>query len=428
MRAQQWESRTPKDDQNSASLNRPVGDKSRLNSATAEWKSFLGKKVEAENEAAAREKERMQRGNDRIEPQILYAEDQNDSLFDFSNDGAFPSSPSRGWDDANDREHRYNKHVKDAAAQAAFSEASSDFSDGNEINKGFFTRLAGCAAPMLPKRGQNGEMPHLAFLGKNGESASSRFMPQYLCGRPDVIHEEAGEGDGDEPTVSTEGNRTAKSEPNKPQYKDIKTSGSEVRGDTRSVISEDFGAKTAYLEALAMKTAVSKPRKSSSRPRSDRSSAGASETSVGTSKSHKEKWNEFLERKSAAGGSPMKSRASGSEASTAAETYAAKKVEEMMQLMASRSKSTPRSWRSPDEKSASENRFRGRTTAYDFSRSQKPGPASHVANRNQPVQKTDSVAAAEALAAARVNAMMEALANSNNNKHSSMEDMEEGEI
>jgi hypothetical protein len=441
LRAQQWESRAPKEHQTEVENGLLSGETSRLNSAT---KSYLGKKVQEESDAAARENERLYR-NGMAGGRISYI-GQNDSLFDFSvNDGAFPTSPSSVSSPPRNRNYAksaanaesqlgrqpYGQDIssKDAASKDAHSSAppeGSDFSDGNEINKSFLNRLAGCAAPMLPRRLSDSDatpMAPLAFLRTNpqdGKSASSRFMPQYICGgRPDVIIEE--EGETGEPTASNEETNTVgngkdstdKQRPTQPQIRDIKTQGSEVRTDTRSVISEDFGAKTAYLEALAMKTAVSKPRRSSDSRRRDRSSS-ASETTSSTSKSHsREKWREFLEaRKAASGASPGKFRSSGSEASVAAESYAAKKVEEMMEMMASRSKSTPRNWRSPDQ--SDDKHHVVESMLRDSSVSGRSRPTSHDFS-------TKGSDAAEALAKVRVEAMMQALANTKKG-------MDEGEI
>jgi hypothetical protein len=160
-----------------------------------------------------------------------------------------------------------------------------------------------------------------------------------------------------------------------------------------STVSEDFGAKTAYLEAIAMRTAVSRPKsRSGSRGRAGRSSV----SSAGSSSSqHSEKWKAFLERKRAA--SPAASRVGGNSdvSKAAAEQYASQQVEAMMAKMSSRSKSNPREYR-----------------------------ASRDVDNYHMIPGADingsTVGAAEDLAAARVEAMMAAL--------SSADLMEEGEI
>jgi hypothetical protein len=145
----------------------------------------------------------------------------------------------------------------------------------------------------------------------------------------------------------------------------------EGRSSSSVVSAESFGAKTAYLEAIAMRAAVSKPR-SSSRKRS----SAASDVSM-TSSVHSEKWRAFLDRKK---GMPISSRSSHtSEVSKAAERYASEKVEEMMSMM-SRSQSARRGSKEVD---------------------------------NVKREKSESLKAAEDLAAARVEAMMAALSNSN---------------
>jgi len=415
VRAQEWEKRQPNENSLAGDLRHNSDDLGHLNAATAEWKSFLGKKVRAESAAAARNLSH----EDAAQLEIMYVGEPNDSLFEFSVAGE-SSVGCTARNAANETADGAENHVGDtqySSSSEVQATDGSDYSDGNEINKSFFTRLAGCAAPMMPKRVQNGDaMAHLPFL---------RTSARHLCGRPDVIVEEVEEGDESRQEEGEEksSNKQTMSLTNQ-QLRDIK-SRSEVRPDTRTVISEDFGAKTAYLEALAMKTAVAKPRRSDSR-RKERSSASY-DISSNTSKSHqKEKWRDFI--KSRPGTSPGKARGNGSDASAAAESYAQKKVEEMMAAMASRSKSTPRSWRShPVEQSDAGHNSRS-CNFHDYT-------SQHVAdqeNSNFKIGgnaestenfKTDSVAAAEALASARVNAMMQALAAST--KASAVE---EGEI
>lgn len=399
-RAQFWESRTPsRDAENDAEDPRHPDNPNRLNSATAEWKSFLGKKVRAETVAAA-----GQHGN-----QIELADgrgrsfgDRSDSLFDFSVDsrgrnhhdaGGVRFSQGHSEEDRTGQrrfhaDERDSVDASNADGNAAPSEIS-EYSDGNEINKPFLQRLAGCAAPMMAKRNQASDtLAHLAFLRTNGNDGNhGRFMP-HLCGRPEVILEEA------EEKKMPENNETGR-ELSYEKSRAIQSKGNEVRADTRSVISEDFGAKTAYLEALAMKTAVSKPRRSSSRGR-ERSST-ASEVSSASSKEQKERWRNLLERKKA-GASPAKSRASESEA------VAAKKVDEMLaSMMASRSKSAPRSRRVTDDLNG------GRSCTFEKEQT------------TDGQYKSESLVAAEQLASVRLNAMMEALAHGDSG-------MEEGEI
>ena len=414
-RLQEWENRVPREEHYSEQ-SRPSGEENRLNSATAEWKSFLGKKVQAESAAAA--ERHVGNGGD---PQVRYAGDQNDSLFEFSvtDGGTSIGSPNRSGTGVKRLDMPANQYAYDFDGANAPPTAGSDFSDGNEINKTFLGRLASCAAPMVPQRIQNGSadaLAHLAFLRTNNQQEGKpRFMPPHLCGRPDVILEEGESEERRDPQRTSEAKVTQ-------SMSDIKSKGSDLKGDTRSVISEDFGAKTAYLEALAMKTAVSKPSKrSGSRGRGSRSSA-ASDISSGSTKSHKEKWREFLDKKQRASASPGKIRGNTSDASAAAETYAAKKVEEMMAAMSSRSKSTPRSWRGADQPDEDKSRvvesmIREHTrssgnnrTVYDLTK-QGVGGQDQPGLQSGSRRKTDSLVAAEQLASARVNAMMQALAN-----------------
>jgi len=409
-RLQEWEGRAPRYPQDYN------GDAARLNSSTAEWKAFLGKQVHAESAVG-------------IGAPKYVGDRQSDSIFDLSVTGENTSvgSPSRNSTVGLNRlDLEADQYAKAYDANNAPSVVNSDFSDGNEINKGFLGRLASCAAPMVPKRLQDSSadaMAHLAFLRTNNQDSKGRFVPPHLCGRPDIIKEE-----GSEAGQPKGNNRRATFSAGDFKTKDS----SQAKGDTQSVISEDFGAKTAYLEALAMKTAVSKPRSSSrsgSRGRSARSSA-ASDISSNSTKSHTEKWRDFLDKKrrASASASPSKVRPSNtSDASAAAETYAAKKVEEMMAIMASRSKSAPRSFRSGDERSDENTSRAVDTMIQDHTRS-----SDGVANRRDVYDvskqniaggraKTDSLVAAEQLASARVNAMMQALANDS-------AQMEEGEI
>lgn len=460
-RAQEWESRLPKDNVGREAKHfLPTRSPSRLNSATAEWKSFLGKKVQAESAVAA--------GSQLCQGVTMDAEARNDysgpndSLFDFSvTDGSFDSrtqSPPNTRQQGQDARVQHNHdHVPGMGRpqhegmtphchgvvmeqrglggcpdpskepQSAPTEIS-EHSDGSQINKPFLARLAGCAAPMMRKGSQQGTdaLAHLTFLRPDppeDKHGSSRFVPQYFCGRPEVILEEANEGDeGDNPiegktaTERLERQSRKTAQVQAPQLSKIPRAGisAEARADTHSVISEEFGAKTAYLEALAMKTAVSKPHRSDSRRR-ERSSF-ASDASHPSKLQQKERWRDFLDRKWKTGGSPGKSRAGSETNASAAENYAAKKVDEMMAIM-SRSKSTPRNWRADDGPEKSKTQFvENAIRAHTCDTAVLPGEFGQRLRG-----RSNSLVAAEQLASARVNAMMQALGNDN-----SM--MEEGEI
>jgi hypothetical protein len=97
-------------------------------------------------------------------------------------------------------------------------------------------------------------------------------------------------------------------------------------------------------------------------------------------------------------------------------------MEEMMEVMASRSKSTPKSWRSKDVEEPLD-------TSYGDSSADSPlspyrmtatdGDRSMPSKKSTTKRKSESAKAAEELAAARVEAMMAAMTSSN---------LDEGEI
>jgi hypothetical protein len=216
--------------------------------------------------------------------------------------------------------------------------------------------------------------------GQFSPSKDSRFN---VCGKPDSIDEREEElalSEHDAPRRDRTKAR-AKSAP-----RPTKSSGGS------SVVSEDFGAKTAYLEAIAMKAAVSKPRRSTgSRGRATSSVASS------TSSQHSEKWKSFLERKKASGTSPTKARSSGvSDVSKAAERYAASKVEEMMAEMNANSVSAPGSRRDHILRS-------------DYS---EEDDDDYKAMRSYKKRSGSSTGEAQDLAAARVEAMMTQLSGS----------------
>lgn len=200
---------------------------------------------------------------------------------------------------------------------------------GKRVN--FFQRMAECAGPVMP---QNKGIPssHLSFLQNN------------ICGRPDDVHDDDATADdgildddieklekgavmGDDPNLSIDDQKDEDDIQRKTDRRlDAKLSRSKLGFSSNrssagsSVISdENFGAKTAYLEAIAMKAAVARP-KSRSRARS---SSNASVVSSASS-AHSEKWKAFLERKKAAGGTTP------SVVSRASEKYAEEKYKEML--------------------------------------------------------------------------------------------------
>ena len=256
-------------------------------------------------------------------------------------------------------------------------------------------------------------MAHLAFLRSNPSSTpevspASRAIPPSLAGRPDTIVEGA-ETDNSNLRSPLSG-ESRSSTPRKRS----KSNGRSVSSENRSVASagsEDFGARTSYLEAIAMKAAVSKPSKrTGSRGRSDRSTA--SDVSTSSSRVQSEKWREFLDRK-AAGISPSKPRTD----MTPSEIMASKKVEEMMEAMSTKSgASQPRVQHSegpePPRQRIDDTVDGMSTTSSNASPPQRrrPRPESRRARlKARAKHKTESAIAAEELAAAKVEAMMAAM-------------------
>ena len=193
-----------------------------------------------------------------------------------------------------------------------------------EDRKSFFKRIAECAAPIMP--GNNDSIPsaHLSFM-RNSQRGSSSILPTNLCARPDTVHHEE---------VTEKASRDCEETIDESRASSRKNS-SRSRAPS-SVVSEDFGAKTAYLEAIAMKTAVSKPKRSESRRRGRASSSVVSSASS----QHSEKWKALLERKRASGASPLGSgRSDASHLSKSAERLAASQVNDLVRRGSTRSRS-----------------------------------------------------------------------------------------
>lgn len=416
-RMQEWETRIELS--NSVDADEPVERiRKQVNNAqgavgVAGWKSFLGKKVEAESAAAAAvagQSDRHSGVQVTKEPEGEYIGSKPKSRG--GPDFTFPSEKHM------DGGSLFQFGGKRRASRANESDSSAlDLSDLSPINakeevsdtdeteseaygptldqrrsSSFFQRLTECAAPMMPNKqnhGENSASPpgHL----------SSRFVTTSLCGRPNTFDEPDSIAASSHSTNSTDVHRRSMSFGDE---KPMSTSRDKIKPETfrvssSSVVSEDFGAKTAYLDALAMRAAVSKPRRSSSR-RHERSagSSVASPSVTSGSTDHSEKWKSFLERKRVSA-SPGKSRASTSDVSRAAEKYAAAKVDEIMTKMASRSRTVSRS---RDVHKEINGMFDASGELYD-------SESSTAKTR----QNELSVTAAEDLAAARVEAMMAAL-------------------
>lgn len=442
-RLQQWESRLPEEP--------PRDEKSP--GATAEWKSFLGKKVRAESAAAARQqgalaarddyKETKEPEGDKfaLQRQIASApsfvsagggrhavetHQDDDSLFEFTSQlaGERSSKSGRDLDSSLERSDlspiRGNGNENDSDSD---DNATSEYGAAEPEKMSFLKRLTECAAPVMSqgnkKQGDSDPMPraHLAFLrsnpqGSGAKQSSFKFNPPAFCGRPDIIEEDE---DAEESvnTARTDEGKDVQPAARKEKVRSqstprggTKAYASEARSTASSVISDDVGSKTAYFEAIAMKAAVAKPRRSDSRRR-NRSSAGSSVSVASGSSQQSEKWRAFLDRKKASGASPTQSRASSStEVSKAAEKYASEKVEEMMAAMATRSASAA-------------NGEQAREVSMDWPSVNTSGDSLQYGEQQAKPQKAESVRAAEDLAAARVEAMMAALSNSH---------LDEGEI
>lgn len=411
---------------------------------TAEWKSFLGKKVQAESAAAVKQERgstkkepegdvaiadyskgvKSTSGNKLVAPQPRNTED-DDSLFEFA------ASEIERQRDAKSSENAPSKSRDLHTVDDDFSDISpihkndedemEKVSDtGTAVEQGsFMKRLQACAAPMMPRQftqsgnggaeggGEGNAVPmaHLAFLRTNppvssgsGGGGSSRFVPPALCGRPDTIVEDdsiQGSPPRKQSSSRTDASRRSKSNPRSSSRRgDLK--------DTSSVTSEDFEPKKSYLESIAMKTAVSKPRRSDSRRKSS-----SSDVSTG-SRPRSERFQALLEKRASQSSHSSGSKArSSTEVSKAAEKYAAEKVEEMLEVMASRSKSAPASRKTVDDMIDSMS-----------SGSTSPPPSEAKSTRSQgsrtkAKKKSESAVAAEDLAAARVEAMMASMTSSN---------------
>lgn len=406
---------------------------------SAEWKSFLAKKVRAEAEAA---------GNQRSRPR---KDDEKDSLFDFNDsEGAFPTARPRANRDAQVEGLRSLEEISDispiqqvhedddGSENGAPSEASTGFVQGNT----FMQRLQACAAPMMPRTSASGNsdgksfqeancnpgipLAHLAFMRtnpaatgsspeKNSRSSASRFVPPSFCGKPDIIVEED-ENDlalGEEDSKKKQ-KTLASLSPSEKRSLDLPRSRSASRGgrqgDMSSVISDEMtgGNKTAYLEAIAMKAAVS-----GSKKRRSRSTTGSDvSASTGTSNNkHSESWQKFLDKKKKNSSTPPSAEITEQDVSKAAEKYASEKVDQMMSMMAARAQEDSFQARPAEEA----------TGAFPS--------VSNVAHRYQQTYKSEASRAAEELAAARVEAMMASLSSpARSPRTQRAEELNEGEV
>lgn len=415
---------------------------------TAEWKSFLEKKVIAESAAAAKQSVARRSRPDpsevrkRADPSgndAGYSGDEedvdDDSLFEFKpsmrdQTGAFPTAANSNpgelddsFSDLSPIQAREEEYDDERRGMEAVSDTGTNIEQGS-----FLKRLQACAAPMIPKQftqsQENSETvpsSHLAFLRSTPQGgSSSHFVPPNLCGRPDTVSE----GGEQELRTPREPDRSSSAKRSK-QRSSPRYSGSEVR----SVASDDgFGARTSYLEAIAMEAAISKPKRHGSRGRmSDEKSRSSATSEVSLGSRRSERWQEFLDRKSV-GISPDKQRTEvatsehSSDVSKAAEKYAAQQVEEMMEAMSQKRDIDKQSQvremidlstgvLSPNSSSGALSPLELKSMRSDGSKSTKSGRSVH--------KKNESARAAEELAAARVEAMMAAMTS---------QSLDEGEI
>lgn len=354
----------------------------------AEWKSFIGKKVNAEAAAASQQRAQVQgtRGRSEDEDSIFEFEEKKQSNGSPRELERPDLSPINAREQYSDEERPSYSDVHGAESDVYGSEG---YGPTPQDGRTFLQRLTECAAPVVASaRNTMGDLPsaHLAFM------KAGQFSPTKGCVKPDVIDEKeepmSRSVDGETPRSPSTRNKTRSKSNPKPR----------PRGGS-SVASDDFGAKTAYLEAIAMKAAVSKPRRSSSRGR------GSSSVASSSTSQHSEKWKTFLERKKASGTSPGQGRGSTtSDVSKAAERYADSKVDEMMSEMNANSVSSP-----------------GAATRDVILRNEYSGDDDdYRAMRSYRKRDGSRVGAAQDLAAARVEAMMTQL--------SGGQDDEEGEI
>jgi len=342
---------------------------------------------------------------------------ERDSLFSFDENPGAPSltaaekekylalsgqkpsqrAPSQGEDMTLNKDRvlrMVEDQTPDDAEEDSVLEGSEAYGPAEGENRTFLQRLTECAAPVMNSSSKMGDLPsaHLAFLRSHPAAStpqqqsntSAMFSTGGFCGRPDVIHEDDEEEKSEKSDQHKRQNSMEKSERKK---------SSEHQTGPASVVSDDFGQKTAYLEAIAMRAAVSKPTKKR------RSKGDGSSSVVSTASGHSEKWKAFLERKKSGLSADMASSRNSNvtDVSKAAERYAAAKVKEF------RSKSAPKSRPSADEPSTGA----GSSGLFDSIRSVQSSSSSRYKNNAMPRTAPSTPSGdADDLAAARYQAMM----------------------
>jgi hypothetical protein len=388
-RLRQWENLTERKSRSTSS------------EASAEWKSFLGKKVSAETLAAKQHQKTFRVSHPESDKHVAALTQQKELVQvkepegdKYAQSSTVKSNPNTTTLDAGallEHSRSFSRsgvdkrtHLGSTLSElspVALKEEESEYSESDEVTVsdaygpkvgergGFFKRMIECAAPVMSSmQGRDGEssMPlaHLAFLRSNPHAGGSQAggaglfvppsfcgrtdgvfedkntIPPTFCGRPDGVFEEKESEESDQPKKPVRSMDTKIASLNRPRAQSARRirdpdHHSSVGASSSSVVSEDFGAKTAYLEAIAMKTAVSQPRRSS-RNRGGRSSSSTVSLGSNTSSAHTEKWKSFLEKKRQAGHT-MKAH-STSDVSKAAEKYAAKKAEEMKSVLSAKNK------------------------------------------------------------------------------------------
>eukprot|EP00529_Nitzschia_sp_RCC80_P002674 CAMPEP_0113506748 /NCGR_PEP_ID=MMETSP0014_2-20120614/36080_1 /TAXON_ID=2857 /ORGANISM="Nitzschia sp." /LENGTH=1702 /DNA_ID=CAMNT_0000402277 /DNA_START=14 /DNA_END=5118 /DNA_ORIENTATION=- /assembly_acc=CAM_ASM_000159 len=309
---------------------------------SSDWKKYLVKKVQSEGSVARRN---TSQSSSKMDPEEHFDGPSTPTRnFPASQDNDASGQPRVGaFEDISDLSP-IRKEEEESDSEYAPSEASTSIVQGTT----FLQRLQACAAPIVNKSTECGPgvpmAAHLAFLRNNpnvgGTTKQSKHAgPPAFCGRPDVIAEEdtIAEEDDEETTERSRGENESRNA----KRSKAPRSKSKAGSDVSSVISdEQFGAKNAYLEAIAMKAAVS----GGSKKKKRRSGSEVSSES-GSSAKHSAQFQKFLERRSASKDTtsditsnshgnrlPPKKPPTGrvDSVSARAERYAAKKVEQMM--------------------------------------------------------------------------------------------------
>ena len=319
----------------------------------SEWKSFLAKKVQAERAAAGSP-----------------SQDERDSIFDFEGEHSAARKGNRAGDfddlselspirQTDESYSEYGTRTSDVA-----SEASTSVIQGTT----FLQRIQACAAPIVTKGSQfaknqnincNTEgtniSSHLAFLRNTPDKKGGILQASAgLCGT------EAGEDDSTfQSSVQTPTKSQSSGRKDRSRSKSNPRSRQNNKDDLSSVVSDGFGAQSAYLEAIAMKAATGGKKKKKRPQGSEASATSASATSskpsgvsgVSGSSKHSDKFQQFLDRRASRESSPSqhqqqhqhqqqnseeKPPSGRSEVSNRAEKYASEKVNEMMDSMADR--------------------------------------------------------------------------------------------